>query len=205
MREQLRSPRGITLFEVALMLTATTALAAALMPTVTATIRHAEFAKAAADMVKIRDAAIECFQNDMVQAPTIDGAAVGTFVELLVSDGDIPRQVSATGSVEWQRLVDNAGGLVDFLERHLVTNNPRGNGANAYSTVDGTPWRGAYMNAPIDSDPWGNRYAINVEWFNGGAEDVVVFAAGPDEEIDSAYAVNGLTAGDDDLVLLVQP
>jgi hypothetical protein len=61
------------------------------------------------------------------------------------------------------------------------------------------------MNAPIDSDPWGNRYAINVEWFNGGAEDVVVFAAGPDEEIDSAYAVNGLTAGDDDLVLLVQP
>ena len=61
------------------------------------------------------------------------------------------------------------------------------------------------MSAPIDPDPWGNRYAINSEWTNGGPEDVVVFSAGPDEEIDSAYAANGLTAGDDDLVLLVQP
>jgi hypothetical protein len=141
----------------------------------------------------------------MVQVPTINGSALGTLVEIMVSDGDIPRQVSGTGSAEWQRPVDNIGGLVDFLERHIVTNNPRGNAANAYSTVDITPWRGAYLSAPIDPDPWGNRYALNSEWANGGAEDVVVFSAGPDEEIDSAYAANGLIGGDDDLVLLVQP
>jgi type II secretory pathway pseudopilin PulG len=205
MRLRLLASRGITMLEVVLMLTATSALAAALMPTLTATIRHAEIAKANTDMTNIRDAALACFQTDMVQAPTINGAAIGTLVEILVTDGDIPRQVSATGSAEWQRLVDNVGGLVDFLERHIVTNNPRGNAANAYSTVDLTPWRGAYMNAPIDPDPWGNRYAINSEWAAGGPEDVVVFSAGPDEEIDSAYAANGLTAGDDDLVLLVQP
>jgi hypothetical protein len=205
MSKRLGTECGITLLEVALMLTATTALAAALMPTLTATIRHAEIAKATSAMVNIRDAALACFQTDMVQVPTINGSLVGTLVEIMVSDGDIPRQVSGTGSAEWQRPVDNAGGLVDFLERHIVTNNPRGNAANAYSTVDVTPWRGAYMSAPIDPDPWGNRYAINSEWANGGAEDVVVFSAGPDEEIDSAYAANGLTAGDDDLVLLVQP
>lgn len=205
MRLRLRAARGITLFEVALMLSVTSALAAALMPTLTATIRHAELAKVNTDMVSIRDAALDCFQTDMVQVPTTNGAAVGTLVEIMVSDGDIPRQVSGIGSAEWQRPVDNVGGLVDFLERHLVTNDPRGNVANAYSTVDLTPWRGAYMSAPIDADPWGNRYAINWQWANGGPEDVVVFSAGPDEEIDSAYAANGLTAGDDDIVLLVQP
>jgi hypothetical protein len=205
MSRRILSARGITLFEVALMLTATTALVSALMPTLTATIRHAELGRATTDMTNIRDAALDCFQVDMLQVPTVNGAAAGTLVEILVSDGDIPRQVSGTGSVEWQRPVDNVTGLVDFLERHIVTNNPRGNAANAYSTVDATPWRGAYMSAPIDPDPWGNRYALNSEWANGGAEDVVILSAGPDEEIDSAYAANGLTAGDDDLILLVQP
>jgi hypothetical protein len=205
MRVRLKTAIGITLFEVALMLTATSALVAALMPTLTATIRHAEIANANTAMANIRDTVLACFQTDMVQIPTINGTAAGALVEIMVSDGDIPRQVSGTGSAEWQRPVDNIGGLVDFLERHIVTNNPRGNAANAYSTVDATPWRGAYMSAPIDPDPWGNRYALNSEWAAGGAEDVVVFSSGPDEEIDSAYAANGLTAGDDDLVLLVQP
>ena len=45
MRVRLRAALGITLFEVALMLTATSALVAALMPTLTATIRHAEIAE----------------------------------------------------------------------------------------------------------------------------------------------------------------
>ena len=69
----------------------------------------------------------------------------------------------------------------------------------------GNPWRGAYMTAPIDPDPWGNRYAVNVEFLTGGSQDVVAFSSGPDEQIDSAYSQNGLTAGDDDLMVLVEP
>ena len=68
----------------------------------------------------------------MLQSADDRRRTAGTLVEILVSDGDIPRQVSGTGSAEWQRPVDNVGGLVDFLERHIVTNNPRGNAANAY-------------------------------------------------------------------------
>ena len=46
---------------------------------------------------------------------------------------------------------------------------------------------------------------MNVEFLTGGNEDVVVFSAGPDEQIDSAFAQDGLTAGDDDLTALVAP
>jgi type II secretory pathway pseudopilin PulG len=201
----LAAQRGLTLIEVTLMLTVTMAIVAALLPTMTATIRHAEVARALADMTAIATQMDEAYNNDMNQEPTIDGDEDGTRVEILVSDGDIPREVSATGSAEWQRPVDNIGGLVDFLERHLVTNNPRGNPANAYSTGGGDAWRGAYLTAPIDPDPWGNRYAVNTEFYVGGNDDVVVLSAGPDEQIDSLYEDNGLNADDDDLVVLVDP
>jgi hypothetical protein len=200
-----RAERGITLFEVALMLTATTALVAALMPTLTATIRHAEVATATATMTNIQTQVLEMLDDVNFNSFTITGTAGGTHVEILVSDGDIPREVSGTGSAEWQRPVDNATGLVDFLERHLVTNNPRGNAANDYPTAGGSPWRGAYLSAPVDPDPWGNRYAVNVEFLTGGSQDVVVWSAGPDEQVDSAFAQNGLAAGDDDLIVLVEP
>ncbi len=77
-------------------------------------------------------------------------------------------------------------------------------------------WRGPYLTSPVDPDPWGNRYASNVKFLdaradtgnttpasNGFAEDVVVLSAGPDEEIDSAWAADGLTPGDDDLLYTV--
>jgi hypothetical protein len=61
------------------------------------------------------------------------------------------------------------------------------------------------MSAPVDPDPWGNRYAVNVEFLTGGSQDVVVLSSGPDEQVDSAYSQNGLTAGGDDLIVLVEP
>ena len=205
MSRHLRRAAGITLIEVTLMLTATTALVAALVPTLTTTIQHAEIAQATTAMTEIQTQTLAMLNEINFNSFTITGTSGGTHVEILVSDGDIPREVSGTGSAEWQRPVDNAGGLVDFIERHLVTNNPRGNVANDYPTTGGNPWRGAYVSAPIDPDPWGNRYAVNVEFLTGGSQDVVVFSSGPDEQIDSAYSQNGLTPGDDDLMVLVEP
>jgi hypothetical protein len=211
----------MTLLEVALMLTAMAALMAALMPTLTATIRSAQMVAALTAMTDIQGQSIAALNDLSYSAFTIDGAKNGTRVELLVSDGDIPRDVSPTGSGLWQLTVDNAAGLVDFLERHLVTNDPRGNGANGYSPPGGSgEWRGAYLTAPIDPDPWGNRYAVNAEFLGSGGPppcgvggggggtpcyDVVVYSAGPDEEIDTPYAGDPLLAADDDLVVLVEP
>jgi type II secretory pathway pseudopilin PulG len=205
MRQRLLASRGITMFEVVLMLTATSALAAALMPTLTATIEHAETTAATTAMTDIQGQVLQMLNDVNFNSFTITGTSGGTHVEILVSDGDIPQEVSGTGSAEWQRPVDNATGLVDFIERHLVTNNPRGNVANDYPTAGGNRWRGAYLTSPVDPDPWGNRYAVNVEFLTGGSQDVVVFSSGPDEQIDSLYSQNGLTAGDDDLIVLVEP
>jgi hypothetical protein len=201
----MRDDRGLTLFEVTLLLTVTTALVAAMAPTLTSTIRHAETAAATAAMTDISVQVLEVLDDIGYADFTVDGVESSTQVEMLVSDGDIPREVSGTGDAQWQRVVNNATGLVDFLERHLVTNNPRGNVANAYNPPGAPEWRGAYLNAPIDPDPWGNRYAVNVEFLTGGSDDVVVLSAGPDEQIDSLYEDNGLAAGDDDIVVLVEP
>jgi hypothetical protein len=159
-------------------------------------------------------------------------------VEMLVSDGDVP-ELGTNGSISWTRGVDF--GKVDFFEYHLVTNRPGNNPDNCYRTplnldkgagaYDDDPmfarrssggfnsefaWRGPYLTAPIDPDPWGNRYAANVIFLdpradsrnnrpdrNGFTQDCVVISAGPDEEIDTAYARDGLTPGDDDIIYTV--
>jgi hypothetical protein len=197
---------GLTLIEVTLMLLVTIALVGALTPSIAATVRHAEAAAATTSMTAIQLQLLAAL-NDMSYSDfTRDGVKNSTAVELLVGDGDIPRDLAATGSAEWQRPVDNATGLVDFLERHLVTNNPRGNAANAYAPPGNSgAWRGAYLDGPIDPDPWGNRFAVNAEFFGNATPDVVVYSAGPDEQIDGAYSGNPLVAVDDDLLVLVEP
>jgi len=155
-------------------------------------------------------------------------------VSILVSDGDVPEVEATSGGADWSLPVNLTTGLVDFLENHLVLNKPGGDVANAYRTpTDLTnpstdlmfarsesggfnsefAWRGPYITGPIDPDPWGNRYAVNVRYldarsntvnltapYNGFEEDVVVISAGPDEEIDTDFDVDGLTPGDDDII-----
>lgn len=196
---------GQTLTEVVLVLVVSIAILGALAPTISATVRRAEDTAATSAMTAIGNQ-INTFLTEAGQTNfTIDGTVGGTIVNLLVGDGDTPLDVSASGSATWQTAVNNATGLVDFLERHMVTNNPRGNAANAYSTVDATPWRGAYLTAPIDPDPWGNRYMANVQYLGASANDVVVYSAGADEEIDTLFTANPVVAGDDDRIFLVQP
>ena len=113
---------------------------------------------------------------------------------------------------QWRRSVD--GHIVDTMANHLVQNTPGEDPSARYRTpldlFTGAPathvafdsqqgsntrfaWRGPYVSAPVRSDPWGNRYAINVRFldavsasdgsdFAGYVQDVFVLSAGPDEE-----------------------
>ena len=153
-------------------------------------------------------------------APTNDATNV---IHLLVSDGDIPENDAAVpaDSVQWLEKVLVANSA-DFLENHLVTNTvgyrtPAGltNGDADDPMFARTEsggfnsefaWRGPYMTPPIDPDPWGNRYAVNVEFLHTGVgheEDVAVLSAGPDEAVETDFAVNGMTPGDDDLIYIL--
>lgn len=165
-------------------------------------------------------------------------------VNLLVSDGDIP-VLSAAMAAEtfWTGAVN--GGTIDTLVNHLVENTPAeaaggryrnpsditiavpgGNNidfARSSSSGFNAPyaWRGAYLRGPVDPDPWGNRYAVNVAFLDPSATaaiagitggfattdyprlDVFVLSAGPDEEIDTRSAQDGAVPGDDDIIHVV--
>ena len=200
----LSADHGMSLIEVAIILAATLAIAGALSPSISATVRNAQTAAATTVMGQIQTQVLAALADMNYSAFTSDGQKSGPMVNLLVSDGDTPREVSALGDAAWQSAVDDT--TVDFLERHLVTNMPGGSALNAYVPGGANAWRGAYLTAPVDPDPWGNRYMVNVQYLGAGsANDVVVYSAGPDEQIDTAFTADPLSAGGDDLITLVEP
>jgi type II secretory pathway pseudopilin PulG len=165
-------------------------------------------------------------------------------VNLLVSDGDVPA-LSAAMAAEtfWTSIVN--GGAIDTLVNHLVENTPAEAGGGRYrnpsditvavpggNNIDFSrssssgfnapyAWRGGYLRGPVDPDPWGNRYAVNVAFLDPSATaavagitagfattdyprlDVFVLSAGADEEIDTRSAQDGAVPGDDDIIHVV--
>lgn len=206
-----RDRTGLTLIETTIMLTVAAILTAALAPVGKRTLDISRLARAKADLGAINQSILAFIDSTGLHKFTADGTSTGARVHLLVSDGDIPSDVSGAGSSAWLAPVDNATGSVDFLERHLVTNNPRGDGASTYKvpqTVTARGWRGAYLTGPITSDPWGNRYMTNVKYMVsetkwGPFYDVFVYSAGPDEIVDTPFAVDGAVPRHDDLMLIV--
>jgi hypothetical protein len=206
---RLRTDSGVTLIEASILMTLTAVLVAALAPAMAATLQDTRTTRAFTDMLGISIALNQALADTARARFTIDGSnAASRQVDLLVSDGDTPICDAATSTAcgnvvsSWVRPVDNVGGDADFLERHLVTNNPRGSSANDYP-AGAAGWRGPYLNAPISADPWGNRYAVNTEQF-ANAPNVDVISAGPDEVIGTPWSGAPLLPVGDDLLILVQ-
>jgi len=166
-------------------------------------------------------------------------------VYLLVSDGDIPTLATAVSTESyWTQAVNSSS--VDTLSNHLIENLPAETSGNRYrnptdialssvgsqnidfarteSSGFNAPyaWRGPYLRGPVDPDPWGNRYAVNVAFLDPSPTDTVsgitagftastdyarldvfVLTAGADEEIDTKSAQDGAVPGDDDFIHLV--
>ncbi len=195
--KRFRDARGLSLLEATFMITLLAALAAALAPTLASTVRSARTTRAMLDGQRIRDA-INSFKGDGFTIFSSTGTQLAlNQVQFLYSDGDIP---GAGSSSLWRNTTADA--VNDFLEQHLVIN--AFNGAFAYSTTLAPIWRGAYLGGPIDPDPWGNRYAVNVRYLGPNVNDVAVLSAGPDEAVDTPDTGNPLTAGDDDILVLVE-
>jgi type II secretory pathway pseudopilin PulG len=155
-------------------------------------------------------------------------------LEMLISDGDTPDGEGDVGD-SWRWREPWSGHPVDTLANHLVTNTPGNEWWARYRTPDdlrtGAPsrqfafasqqgmgarfaWRGPYVSGRVGSDPWGNRYAVNVQYLDPVADsatgddagylyDVFVLSAGPDEEVDTPFSIDGVSAGDDDLISVI--
>lgn len=205
---RLHTDAGLSLVEATIVLAAIAVLTAATAPVTARIVDQAKLARAVDDEEAIKTAILNFVSENVgYNGFVVDGTSKSsTPVQLLVSDGDTPVRVSATGDSKWRSpvaLTPAAGYLItDFLERHLVTNNPFGT-ALAYTT---TTWAGTYISAPIDPDPWGNRYAVNTQFLKAPSDtknDVFVLSAGPDREIDTAYQKDGAYPGDDDILVMV--
>ena len=72
-------------------------------------------------------------------------------------------------------------------------------------------WRGQYVPGPISGDPWGNRYAVNVEFLahaqasngSGNVNDVFVISAGPNGLLENRIDIDGVIASNNDVISLV--
>ena len=208
---RIRAERGVTLIEITVVLAALSILTAALAPIASRTVDRARLTRALSDEQAIRTALL-AFLDELpgYNGPKVDGTSTSsTAIQMLVSDGDTPREVGASGDARWDDPVDNTGPLIcDFLENHLVMNQPFEDVSKLYPTSGANNWRGAYISAPVDPDPWGNRYAVNVQWLQGTSterkNDVIVLSTGPDEQIDTAFEADGITPGDDDIIVVVR-
>ena len=211
------SERGFTLVEVSILLTVVVVLSAVIAPVLSSTLADAREEAARMEMTAIAKALrsflddIGCFfvpQHDggddgwrrarAVRAPAqapprlpTAGGGRGRVASAAyaaspcaagnVCSGDpVEILVSAgdipslgpSGAREWVEPPD--GEWVDFLEYFLVSNTPGG-----------------------------DRYMVNTALLaRDTGEDVVILSAGPDQEVDSAFFMDGFVAGDDDLALL---
>ena len=200
----MKGDSGLSLVEATVVVMVAAILVAAAAPVASRTLDRARLSRAIDDSEAIKTAITSLLTEHTVFTPfTSTGTAIGDTLELLVSDGDIP--FTAIGATEWDDVVTCCAAAidVDFLERHLVTNTPIGGGA--YSTA-ANGWRGTYISAPIDPDPWGNRYGVNGMHLRTvpTSNDTFVLSAGPDEEIDTAFTMNGAVPGDDDIITVVR-
>jgi hypothetical protein len=181
------------------MLTVTTVVAGALTPVVQDQIAQARFTRALLDTQTIATA-VSRFEADVLgQSSKPRGWA--TF-DLLVGAGAAPA-VGAGGDTAWAAPLGSA--KTGSLDDQLVTN------AAGYTSLPQRQtnwirgWHGPYVGTGIASDPWGNRYAININALSSGASCTVVVSAGPNGQIETAF--NGLVIlpGGDDVVALVAP
>lgn len=228
-----RCQRGFTLIEVTIILSVLVTLSAIMLPQLGNFNRLARYVQVREDLgaiCSVLEAMLADVGSRGVHAAWRGGGRRDDPIGLLVSSGQAPdgsdearpwrRPVGATFSV-----ATDGGGRepefhVDTLSNHLVFNTPLGDGGRRWPTALDSErglaarfqWRGPYLDE-VASDPWGNRYMVNVFALHAPAEGgpfdhygsgVVCLSAGPDGRVSTAFnqPVGWRTEGDDMTALL---
>jgi type II secretory pathway pseudopilin PulG len=189
--------------EVAIVLSVMALLTGVLAPASFDLMAQARDVRVRQDCEGIRHALIALL-TDVGRTTLTTGGPNGFRVDLLVTTAPAPAAASPTEHA-WTRDADGTG-AVDWLDRHLLTNDPAGDAARSWplpTHAGSSGWRGAYLHTPPGADPWGHRYAVNVQYL-GTRSDVLILSAGPDGLLETPYHARNLAYGGDDVAVLVR-
>src|SRR6266545_844366 len=156
--------------------------------------------------------------------PDVVAANLGT-AATAYADADVD-----PNPINWDK--DQDANVGDTMESQFVLNTtalyptPADSTPTGYTLsgpASGLGWRGAYMSAPIGTDPWGKVYLVNTAFLvvatdstdgtaegdrrGGWSRDTFVISAGPNGNYDTPFGGNanhGTTIGGDDLIYIVR-
>ena len=118
--------------------------------------------------------------------------------DLLVSPGAEPAIAAGVSDV-WS--LANGAGKVGLIDDQFVTNRPGYAGRKNSLPAGVRGWGGPYLDRPLESDPWGHRYAIRL---GQGRDVTLVLSAGPDGIVQTRDGENGLEPAGDDIIAVVE-
>jgi hypothetical protein len=243
----------MSLVEATIILMVMATLTAVITPSAADYIEESRNTKAKADVEAIGTGIARLLRDTGLACVSLSGASAtcnkADKVELLVSGPDetlnLPTSdttafstsanFASAASLNWAGATSSplSGTPVALMDAHLVTNTiTAGSLTAAYTaagfTGGGGPhaalgWRGAYLNGPIDVDPWGYVYQANTVFagvatnatagtgegaLSGGwGSDLFVISAGSNGNIQTSFgtaAAAGAVAVGDDIVYVIQ-
>lgn len=195
-------PKGFTLIELTVVLAVIVTLALILTPSIANFINDSRMARARTDCQTIA-AAIVQFYRDTGFFPQWAVAQNGgpgppqMRLQVLMTQGYAPLEDQPS---PWST------GLSDLLADQLLINAP---GWAMRTATSQFGWNGPYLSSELQSDPWGNRYLVNigmidtapgVQTASGPKAAVWVLSAGPNGTVETPFSrpvTNAALAGDD--------
>ena len=204
-----RRAMGFTLIELTVVLAVIVTLALVLTPSIANFINDSRVAKARNDCQTVASAIFQFYRDTgffpLWKIAQQGGAGLpASKVQLLASRGNLPLEDVPT---LWST------GAVGGLAEQLVNNAP---GYTLKTPISQFGWNGPYFSNDIGSDPWGNRYLVNIGLIDTspgaatlsgrGKLAVWVLSAGPNGTIETPFTLPILsaTAGGDDIAIRIQ-
>jgi len=175
--------KGFTLIEVIVAIAVVAILAGIITPSVIKHLDDSKRARAQNDC-QVVGSTLASFYKDTGRWPNMDasGATGAAALTLLVGEGATP--TAAGAAANWGQATTAA--TADLMAYHLVSNRPKNQAVNIYNATGEFRWSGPYHTS-FTSDPWGNRYAVNVGNMFSANNAVWVISAGPNGVINTAF------------------
>jgi len=212
----MKTNKGFTLIEIAVVLAIIAILAAILTPIVTSYIDQARVTRAVNDTRKVAEA-VMLFHRDATVWPAYATFALGQLnaapdMDCLVSDTGV---ISQSGQISVDTVFLGTSGITcatnktGLLSAYLnVSTMALAPSSNEVAARGGLPTlRGPYLDGLAGSDPWGHPYLVNSsELKNSPTYWAAAWSAGPNGILDTArvaIAANFTTGASDDIAAVI--